>query len=170
MKKLLCMLLTLVILLPMAACDAQGDDVRVPVHFYYRQAEMEYGANASVISAEVREAEGHREDYTYLMKQYLQGPESYSLYMPFPRVTTLVSIEVKDSIAYVQLSTNFSQLSGMDLSVACACITMTACEMTGAASTCISAADSTLDGNASITMSPSDILFLDDSNVVIDPN
>lgn len=170
MKKLLCVILPLILLLSLAACSTSEGSIKDPVHFYYCQLEMSYGTEPGVIDKEVRDAQGLRQDYAYLLSLYLKGPKSYSLYSPFPTNTSLKYLSLDNGTASIQLGSSFAVLTGLDLTLACACITMTVCEMTGAQQVTISAADALLDGNSSITMSPEDILLLDSSSIVIDPD
>ena len=169
MRKLFSIILTVVLLLCLTACSSLTNTVQDPVNFYYRYASMNYGANPDVIGAEVYEANGHRLDFEYLLSAYFMGPESYDFYTPFPENTALKSFDLHDGTAFVQLSSPFSALSGLNLTLACACITMTVCEMTGAQQVTISVADSLLDGKPQITLTPEDFLLLDNSNIVIDP-
>lgn len=169
MRKPLSIILAAVLLLYLTACSSLNDKVQDPVNFYYRYESMNYGADPDVIGAEVYEAKGHRQDYEYLLSAYFVGPESYDFYTPFPEDTALKSFDLRDGTAFVQLSSPFSALSGLNLTLACACITMTVCEMTGVQQVTISVADNLLDGNPQITMTPEDFLLLDNSNIVIDP-
>lgn len=170
MRKLLSMILAVVFLLGLTACSSLNDKIQDPVNFYYRYESMNYGANPDVIGAEVYEAKDHRQDFEYLLSAYLLGPESYDFYTPFPDDTTLKSFNLRDGTAFIQLSSPFSALSGLNLTLACACITMTVCEMTGAQQVSISVANNLLDGKPQITMTPEDFLLLDNSNIVIDPD
>ena len=169
MKKLLCSFMILALSLSFSACSSPKDKIQEPVFFYYRQLELNYGTTPSVVDKEAREAAGHRQDYSYLLSVYLKGPENFSLYNPFPSKTFLRSFVLQDSTAFVQLSSSFASLTGLDLTLACACITLTVCEMTGAQQVNISAEDTLLDGNPQITMTPDSFLMMDDSNIVIRP-
>ena len=169
MKKTLCLIFAFALLLSLSACASSEEKVQTPVYYYYRQMELTYGADPGVLDKEAREAAGHLQDYTYLLSEYLEGPKNFSLYNPFPRNTVLRSFALQDGTAFVQLSASFASLTGLDLTLACACITLTVCELTGAQQVTIRADDSLLDGNPQITMSPDSLLMLDDSNIVIRP-
>ena len=169
MKKLLCVIFSLSLLLSLASCAAPKDKIREPVSFYYRRLELSYGTKPEVFDKEVREAEGYRQNYSYLLSMYVKGPESYSVYNPFPRGTFLTGFALRDGTAFVNLSSSFASLTGLDLTLACACITLTVCEMTGAQQVTISAANALLDGNSQITMMPDDLLMMDNSSIVISP-
>lgn len=170
MKKTASILLMFVLLFSLAACSAQNETISDPVNFYYRRTEMEYGSSSGVIGKEVRDAQGLKNNYEALLSKYLQGPESYDFYHPYPRGTSLISLELQENTALVQLSAPFADLTGLNLSIACACLTLTVCGITGADQVRISAMDAMLDGQTYITMSPDSILLLDNSNIEIDPN
>ena len=169
MKKMLCVIISFALSYTLISCDSSKESIQEPVDFYYCQLEMDYGIESQAISKEVRDAKDRRQDYSHLLSLYFKGPESYSLYNPFPRNLSLLSFSLQDGTAAVHLSASFATLTGLDLSLACACLTMTVCEMTGAQQVTVSAADSLLDGNPQITLSPEDVLLLDDSSVIIDP-
>ncbi len=170
MKKLSCIILALLLLPGLAGCSNSGDDIQDPVSFYYCKRDLDYGVDAGVISSELRDGQGHRQDYAYLLTAYLNGPESYELYSPFSRSTALKSFAIQNDTAYVQLSPSFGSLSGLDLTLACACITLTVLELADVQKVVISAANTVLDGNSQITMTRENLLLLDDSNIAIDPD
>ncbi len=171
MKKLLCVVLTILTAVSLFGCSSQKkDDIQNPVSFYYLYTDRDYGTNPNVIGKEIRDAEGRQNDYAYLLSLYLKGPEDYSFYRPFPIRTALVNLELQNDTALIQMNYAFAGQTGMGLSISCACITMTVCEMTGVKQVTISVPGTTLDGNPSITMSPDNLLLQDDSNIVIDPN
>ncbi|MBQ2785902.1 MAG: GerMN domain-containing protein [Oscillospiraceae bacterium] len=169
MKKMLCVIISFALSYTLISCDSSKESIQEPVDFYYCQLEMDYGIESQAISKEVRDAKDRRQDYSYLLSLYLNGPESYALYNPFPRSTSLKGFALQDSTAFVHLNSSFASLTGLDLTLACACITLTVCEMTGAQQVTIRADDALLDGNPQITMTSDSFLMMDDSNIVIRP-
>lgn len=167
MKKLLCILLALC-LLPLLGCVQPEDPIENPVFFYYRQKALTYDNENSVITKELRDAGRRTDDISYLLEQYLQGPESETLLATFPRGSQ-VSFQVLENTAVIVVNDKFATLTGIDLSLACACLTLTVCELTGTEHTLIQGQDVLLDGNQSIYMSKSSILLLDSSNIAVDP-
>ena len=169
MRKTLCVIFIFALLLALPGCASSEDTIQNPVYFSYRQMDLDYGADPGVVDKEARESAGHLHDYTYLLSEYLEGPKNFSLYNPFPRNTVLRSFTLQDGTAFVQLSASFASLTGLDLTLACACLTLTICEMTDAQQVTIRADDSLLDGNPQITMSPDSLLMMDNSNNLIHP-
>ncbi len=169
MKKNISVMLCVILFLSAVGC-AQEKPVQDPVTFYYCRYNLDYGNAADgVIQEEIRDAEGQSSDYFYVLSLYLKGPENTDLYRPFPTTTDLVKVSVKEGTVFVELSHSFSSLSPLALTLSCACLTLTACELTGAAQCTIFVDNVLLNGNPSITMSPGDILLLDDSSIVIAP-
>lgn len=167
MKKLLCILLVLC-MLPLYGCAQPEVPIENPVFFYYRQKTVTYDDENGVIAKELRDAGARLDDISYLLEQYLQGPESETLLRTFPRGSR-VSLRVQEDTAVIVVNRNFATLTGIDLSLACACLTLTVCELTGTEYALIQGQDALLDGNQSIHMSKNSILLLDSSNIAVDP-
>lgn len=167
MKKMLCILLALC-LLPLFGCAQPEDPIENPVFFYYRQKTLTYDNENSVITKELRDAGRRADDTSYLLEQYLRGPQSETLLRTFPRGSR-ITLQVQEDTAVIVVNSNFATLTGIDLTLACACLTLTVCELTGTEHALIQGQDVLLDGNQSIAMSRSSILLLDSSNIAVDP-
>ncbi|MGN0999162.1 MAG: GerMN domain-containing protein [Faecousia sp.] len=161
MKKIAAFFLIFAAIVALLGCTPPPNEYEEPVRFYYLRSELHYGSSDSVISHELFEAEGHRDDYEYLISQYLKGPTSDALTRTFPRNVSISDFRVEEDQVYLELSSQFSILSGMDLSIACACLTKTITELTGPTTLHISTEGTLLDGAPSITMRLEDVLFLD---------
>ena len=159
MKRLICLLLLAVLFLP--GCDEQKAEFAEPVNFYFLKANVTYFTSDGVITKEVREAQGHGQDYEYLLKMYLRGPESTEVKRVFPKNVELVRFELSEDSALVVLNDATARLTGLDLTIACACLTATICDMTGVQTVTVKAETQLLDGNKSITMNRDHILLLD---------
>ncbi len=163
MRKGLCLCLALCCLAGLTACVQSEENPQAPFACYYLQSELTYGEADSVIGCEYQEASGHESDYVWMLDRYLAGPESETLTSPFPRGTMLYGFEMVDASAYVDLSADFAELTGIALTVGCVCLTQTVIAMTGCEAVVISAEDSLLDGSKSITMTADSYLLLDSS-------
>ena len=162
MKRLLCIVLAILLLLSLAACSQGNSEPRVPVTFYYRTLEYGLEKGEKVISSEEREAFGHLEDYAYLVDMYLQGPTTENCISPFPAGTTLEQLDFMADTVLIQLSSHISLISGAELTVACVCLGKTVSQMTGMKSVRISAKGDLLDGKEYITISKEDFRLIDD--------
>ena len=159
MKRFIFAILALSLLLCLVGCS--NNDVRVPVFFYYCTDPVDYNSSTGVISAEIRDRDGYGDDLVSILNLYLQGPESDAFRTPFSDDINTVSLLTNDSIAEVILNQQFSNLTGQDLTLACACISMTVMDLTNSETVRISSENAQLDGNDFIEMSRSDLLFLD---------
>lgn len=170
MKRSVRIILSTLVLSLLCACALLSNGPKEPVSFYYTRPRDEYesdrnneviGKEDAVIVSEQREAEGHRDDLNYLLSQYLRGPQDINLMSPFPDRAALTNVVLRDDTLFVTLTEEFASLSGIDLTVACACLTRTCLSITEASQVTIAVENSLLDGAKSITMSESTLLLLD---------
>ena len=169
MKRLICLLLSLSLLLCLAACASKVDAPKEPVQFYYPRHtdQLQYGDTDGVITYELREAAGYADRYSYLLNLYLRGPVSQELRDPFPSGISVVSLETGAGSAELVLTDAFAQLSGMELTVACACLTLTLHNLTGIESLTVTTQNQQLGTEGKIVMNLSDILFMDNSTEAV---
>lgn len=165
MKRWMPFFLILTLCLAMVGCAEKEPQIQVPVTFYYRQNELSFGDASGVVTSEERESVGHDGDVVYLLNQYLQGPVSENLGRTFPSGTKLISFSIEQKKASVLVSRHLSGISGIDLTIACACITMTTMELTGAKTVEIRADSSLLNDMESIIMDENCLLLLDDGAI-----
>ena len=164
MKRILCLILTLLILAVMAGCHYHDNgEFLEPVEFYYpRQSEhFAYGAQDGVLAAEMREASGHTDDLEYLIPMYLRGPQDEKLRSPFPEGCTLVEVRSGGNMLVVILSEEFTTLEGTELTLACAGLARTCFSLTDAQRIRIDS--SSANKTFAITLKPDSVLLLDDS-------
>lgn len=166
MKKWICLFLILSLLLPLFGCAQPTDGFENPISFYYRRKDVSFSTTDGVISADIREA-GNM-DYISLLALYFRGPENSQLQRTFPEGTALKSIQIDGNHVFITLSDVFSTLTELDLSIACACLTRTVCEMTGTTQLTVRTENGLLDGNKTIQMSLKNVVLLDDSDLIID--
>ena len=172
MKRILCLFLVCALCLPLLGCKPKSEDIEDPVNFYYRRSvdTITFGKADGVITSEQREAAGHRDDPAYLINLYLKGPAGTGMNRTFPKGVELVKFSLEGGCAYITVSDFFSTLTGINLTLACACLTLTVCELTGAKQLTVSTSNTLLDGNRTVTMTPEDLLFLDENDSVVDPD
>lgn len=161
MKRLISILLCLSMLLPLIGCSEERETPKRPVNFYYRRADIRYGQSEGVITSEERESIGYEDDLRGLLLEYIGGPVSGDLARTFPEDTVIISFYYSDGTAKINFSHQFAQLTGIDLTIACACVTMTVIELTGIETVQISAAGALLDDYQYITMDKDCLLLLD---------
>lgn len=162
MKHLTCLFLCLVLLLSFNGCAA-NEEIEEPVQFYYLKAEVTYDKAEGVIAPEIRDAGVHRNDLPYLLNLYFQGPKSEVFISPFQQGLALIHATQEDQELYLVLDNSLTDLVGLDLTLACACITKTCLELVPVSTVHISVEDGLLDGAHSIDMNANTLLFLDEA-------
>ncbi|MBE6992318.1 MAG: hypothetical protein E7430_07050 [Ruminococcaceae bacterium] len=129
MMKKLALLLGLVLLL--SGCEISRVDAPQNRYvFYYLTAGEADDLNELKIDFEVRHIEANSP--LTVLEVYLQGPESGGLTSPFPPMTSVLSYGKSDDVAKIRMSSEFFELTGADKTLAEACLTMTAAELSGA--------------------------------------
>ncbi len=162
MKRIICIAIVIMLAIQISGCASKDtDEIPEAANFYYVTEETEYHSKDGFISSEKKDVENEIDDLTSLVNLYLTGPKEAHLKSPFPQNTVVRNITHKNSIFSITLSNEFSQLTGFDLSVACACLTLTIQEFADANLVQISAENAELDGNKSITMSTDSLVLFD---------
>ena len=161
MKRSICLLLLPILFLGILGCQQDQPKLQAPVQFYYPRLEPTYGSSDSLIAPVPTESMSYGGDALALLNLYLSGPQDPAFTSPFPSGCRLLSLSVTDGTAYLQLDPSLAQLTGIDLTLACACLTLTAMELTRSEAVCISAKDAVLDGAPQILMDRSCLTLLD---------
>lgn len=127
--------------------------------FYYPRSDVAYGSDEGVITPEVRTLSG---SLAALLAVYLQGPESADLSSPCPEGTQLISTVWEDTTLILSLSEEFSELEGIDRTVACVCIARTCFSLSKASTVVIKSPASDGHAGVSVTYQPGDFLLYDE--------
>ena len=126
MKRFIIVLLTVCLIL--SGCSFGGEWIKEPVTFYYvrenYQKDME-----QVLSSEVREAAGHRDDLPYLLALYSMGPSNDELISLLPKNTSIIPTERTNYSIALTLSENTQSMTDADFTLASACIAMTCMDL-----------------------------------------
>ena len=130
MRRLLVLLCAVLLLLVGCAQSGSDQESEGVYELYYRVANLESAAGGDAIGVQktdIRldtemEASPLAED---LMKALLSAPEKEGLRSPFPHRTELNYVRIAGGRAIVDLSAPYSNLSGVELSMADYCITLT---------------------------------------------
>ena len=157
MKQSIAILLTLLLL---SACSAPAPDNQQQLQFYYCTVDSGFDADSSAIRAESRECNSLT-NVEEILTVYLAGPQSADLCSPFPAALHLVSVTTDAPAVSITLSRELSDLTKLDLTMACACIAMTVMALTGTETVHISAEDALLNGQQTITMNAETLQLLD---------
>ena len=138
-------LLLLAALLPLLwACGPTADtapEEGLPI-YYLAPAEDAQGSDRIRSSLErLERAEGAslQEKGAAVVERLLAGPADGKLLSPVPAGVALLSLEVRDRRAYVDLSGPFSQLGGVELALADYCLTLSLTALEGISAVSITA-------------------------------
>lgn len=161
MRKWIAFILAAALCLGLWGCSKQSQ-YESPVQFYYCAQELSYTVGSAAIRHETREGAGMG-SLEQVLGIYLAGPESEGLRSPFPAGVKLVEVRQEADTLYVTLSAGLARLSGLELVIACGCITMTCLSLTDAETVSIQAENALLNNQQAIVMDADSLLLLDDS-------
>lgn len=130
MKKVLTLALT-GLLLGLCSCTSGSDgawedgDYRV----YYSALDDQLASMA--VGYEIRELPEGTQPVPGLLSALFQDPDTQGLESPFPDGVRLLDWAVEDGCLHLDLSEQYSGLTGIDLTIADACLTLTLCQVEG---------------------------------------
>lgn len=159
MKAKFSLLLSFLLLISLLGCTATGEDSH-SYRFYYCREALQYGTGNGVIHS-IQYAMPPSADADDILARYLEGTDDKDFVSPFPANTKLISMKVSTDTVEIVLSQEFSQLTQVDLTIACACLTMTISNITGCQTVEIFAADSSLNNQRSVIMDVNSIMTSD---------
>ena len=160
MKRAICLLLCCLSLLLCFGCAEKEPEVQEGLRFYYPAAQLSYHPGSSAIDSESRILD-EQADLAQILNIYFLGPEAEHLLSPFPAGLRIVKTAIEDKTVYITVSDHLTELSGLELTMVCGCLTLTTLELTGAETVVINAKDALLDGQKSITMDKNTLLLTD---------
>ena len=166
MKRMLLCLLAVATLFVWTGCTRQNTQEDERVVFYYQRAQIAYGSTEGVIAAEHREPQENWTELTGALNAYVDGPRTTELANVFPENCDVLVFTVSRNVAEVHMSRSFAQLQGMDLTLACVCMTKTVMALTDVKTVRISAEDSLLAGEQYLELNAKSVLYFDDSKVL----
>lgn len=167
-KRYISICLSIVLLLFMFGCYGSTEQLQQPVAFYYPEKVRDDGSIRNVISTEYREGTAFSGDLQLFLASYLAGPNDPALYSPFPANTDLIEANISEGKVTLHFSSSFGELSSLDRTIACACISRSCIEFTGAESVEIFAENTLFDGVESILITR-DNLLTQDNTPITDP-
>ncbi len=172
-RHILCLLLALALILSgCAAAAATAAQEEKNCQLYYLVRDLERApAGGDAIGSEVstlpKESESPTETQAEdLMNALLSGPAGSDLRSPFPEGTRLLGVEVRGSHAKVDLSAAYRSLSGIDLTLADYCVTLTLTQISAIRSVSILVRGQELSYRDSQRFRPKDVLLSSTEDVV----
>ena len=160
-KRLTAVLILLALLIGLMAGCAFIASTKDPLMLYYRRAEIAFEENG-LIGSENADFSLERSAEP-LADRYFDGPRKDGLVSPFPKGTELVSASVSNGVLSLELTDAFANLSGVDLSLALSCISMTFSQLEGVEAVKLSTEHLPIGGQAQIRLDRDQILLEDNS-------
>lgn len=151
MKRIICLVCIMAALSAFCGCSHAAGNYTRPVNVYYCAASVDYRSADGLFAKEVRDYYGWSERLLDFLNVYLAGPLKSDLVSPFPAGSKVNSLHTNGTSINVQLNASFSGLSSNELTLACACLSMTVLDITGAENVNIQI-EGLGDGNTNITM------------------
>lgn len=161
MKRFVVFILCFATVFLSCACGtySRHSEPKDPINFYYCIQSNDHNKISKLISPEVREALGHKDDPEYLISLYLSGPISYPFSSPFPTGVSLQDITIKDKNADITLSSHIAKLSDFNATLAYACLVLTVGEILDVETVTIRAKDSLINDSPFITLNVNSFAF-----------
>ena len=161
MKKLSLLICCALLVQLFCSCATKKEDFVEPINFYYCNSNIAYNSTTGVIQAEVRESAGFHGNLLAFLRAYLQGPANSELKRFIPPDVSIVSCQIEADRVNLVLSSQFSNLSGIELTTACSALLMTIHDYTGVQTLQISAKDAHLDDKNEIILTIDDVVLID---------
>ena len=151
----------------LAACTspaAPTGQMLNPADLYYRNAEIGYGAQDGILGVQTVDLGQSAPELDRFLQEYLDGPTEQTLESPFPKNTVVQSVTAANNTVTVLLGGAYAELSGIQATVADACLAKTLLSYTGAEKVLLTVADTAGQTLRSRKIAQSDILLFDDSS------
>lgn len=162
MRKISFFLCCVLLLQILCSCSVRKEEFENPVNFYYCRREISYNSPQAVLEPEVREGKSYHGNLFAYLHSYLYGPVSQELETLIPSGVYLVSCSVDDGVADIMFSSQFSKLSGIELTTACSGVLLSLHEFADVNAVRITAKDAQLDDKDIFELSLDDIVLLDE--------
>lgn len=159
MKKIFRIILPAILVLTLLGCNNKQDDIAVPVEVYYRNTAEIYNDEESVITSEIWDFEGYENNLEGFLNLYLQGPATEECISPFSTSVQVVDLQSTKDRLCITMNDSYEELTGLDLTIASACIAKTIMGLTG----CDAVEITCLNTGSSVIIDQETLLLLDDS-------
>ncbi len=149
-------------LLLLAGC-AHPLTFSAPGTFYYCRTEPVFSGTEGIVAPEERELSQAGGSLEALVELYCAGPEDPTLFSPLPRDCQARQVQLERDTLRLQFDQSLAQLSGIELTLVCACLAQTFLPLTGAQKLVLTAQNTLLSGQSALTCSLQDLDFQDNS-------
>lgn len=114
-----------------------------PFRFYYAAKNISYGTAEGVLAAQEREFDDKTQSVEELVDCFFEGPTDTSLVMPFPEGTKPIRVYRDAASVVLTMNKEYLRLTGIDRSVADACLAKTLLGYEGIERVTVKASDGT---------------------------
>ena len=127
MRRMIILALAVCLLLPGCTSGQSGEEGSYQIYY----SALSDPKAESALGWEMRALSTRLEPVPALVRAMLDMPDTPSLSSPFPKGVRLLSWELEEGRLHLDLSEQYGGLTGVDLSVADACLTLTLCQLEG---------------------------------------
>lgn len=124
-------ILLLAALLALSACQSQEPQDALRLWFPSNPDASDHTAQAVTFELSLESETNTSEAIEVLIEALFSGPKSENLVNPFPEGTKLLSWRLHDNQLDLELSEEYGSLTGVDLTLADYCLTLTLCQLDG---------------------------------------
>lgn len=166
MRRCLCIFLALLFLLGCAPQTDLAAQMQLPFDFYYRTVETDFNSENGVVCPQTRDLKrAQLPSLSELFELYMQGPEGEELILPIPKDAKLNSVDRKQGLVEFHFSEEYLTASGIELSIADACLAKTAFQLENVIRVRILVEDSGNHILRDTSLEKNDIVLFDDGSV-----
>lgn len=141
----------------LVGCAASGEKQgQTEYEVYFLSGE---DANGAAVSAQTCRVEEGEETIQVLLDQLLAGPYESGQYSPFPQGTELRSWTLEDGVLTLDFSEPYGGISGVDLTLANSCLTLTLCQVEPVEAVRVTVEGETLPFQNADALRPADLLL-----------
>jgi germination protein M len=155
-------MILLVLLLMLSGCKHE-EEFDKPANLYYLNTDYSGSEIITLFSVEQIESQGLSTND--ILKQYLSRSTGAFSHSPYPSGLQVLRTEIISDTMYITLSSHYTSISGLDLTLANACLYKTCTELTGVPKIKILINDGPPENALEILLSPEDFFLKDDSSV-----
>ena len=141
-------------------CTNQAENFKDPVDVFYCTSPIKYNSLEGVFARERRDFAGWSGNLQGFLNEYVTGPKSNGLTSPFPLGALILTLEQEETAISLLLNIHFSRLSPNELTLACACLSLTLFQLTNAESVSFQI-DGASEDRAIITMTRENLSLMD---------
>ena len=159
MKRILTPALACLLLASLWGCSSSPDAAgqEGTYHVYYSALEDQRATAA--LGYESYELPQDTSPVLALLRTLFQGPSDQKLTSPFPSGVRLLSWDLEEGCLHLDLSEQYGSLTGIDLTVADACLTLTLCQVEGVESVYVTVEGDEIPYRPIQQLTPSDLLL-----------